>query len=426
MMPIRDIVMFPFMMSPFVVGRESSVRALEAAMAGDKMIFLATQHDASSEEPRPGEIYSVGCIVKIIQSFKEGDRRIKVLLEGVERARVVSVTNDEGFFRAIVRVDYVRDKVDPGLEVGALASRVTSLLEQYMELSQSLNHAAMSAAIRVDDPGKLADMAAANLQLTIEEKQELLETFDPTDRLARMAEMLEVEIGRLRADRTVYRPGQLRTSQGKSETRSLPTVPIRDVVVFPFMMIPFMTGRESAVRALEAALAGDKMILLETQKDASAEPSDPDGIYRVGCIARIVQALKRGDGHVQVLVEGLERARILSTTDEDGFFRALVEASQYEVEPGQDLELESLTSHVVSLFEQYVRRGSLGFEAMAAAIRVDNPRMLADTTGANLQLSIRKKQELLEIFDPVDRLVRVAEILEIETGRQATRSPAPR
>ena len=92
MMPIRDVVIFPFMMTPFVVGRESSVRALEEAMAGDKKIFLATQHDASTDEPRPGEIYSVGCIVTIVQSLKQGDGNIKVLVEGVERARVVSVT----------------------------------------------------------------------------------------------------------------------------------------------------------------------------------------------------------------------------------------------------------------------------------------------------------------------------------------------
>ena len=103
MMPIRDVVIFPYMMTPFVVGRESSVRALEEAMAGDKKIFLATQHDASIDEPKPNEIYSVGTIVNIVQSLKLPDGNIKVLVEGVERAKVVSVTDDEGFFRAMVR-----------------------------------------------------------------------------------------------------------------------------------------------------------------------------------------------------------------------------------------------------------------------------------------------------------------------------------
>src|SRR3970282_1457763 len=92
MMPIRDVVIFPHMLTPFVVGRESSVRALEEALAGDKKIFLATQHDASVDEPRPDEIYSVGTIVNIVQSLKLPDGNIKVLVEGVERAKIVSVS----------------------------------------------------------------------------------------------------------------------------------------------------------------------------------------------------------------------------------------------------------------------------------------------------------------------------------------------
>src|SRR3981189_2618314 len=128
MMPIRDVVIFPFMMTPFVVGRESSVRALEEAMAGDKKIFLATQHDASTDDPRPGEIYSVGCIVNIVQSLKQGDGNIKVLVEGVERARVVSVTDDEGFFRSVVRTFHY--KVGQGPQLDALVGVVTTLFEQ--------------------------------------------------------------------------------------------------------------------------------------------------------------------------------------------------------------------------------------------------------------------------------------------------------
>ena len=213
MMPIRDVVIFPFMMTPFVVGRESSVRALEEAMAGDKKIFLATQHDASTDEPRPGEIYSVGCIVNIVQSLKQGDGNIKVLVEGVERARVVSVTDDEGFFRAIVKVSNY--KVEPGQQLEALTGRVTALFEQYVKLSQNLNYETMVAAIRVDDPGKLADTTGANLQLTIEEKQELLEIFDPIDRLTRVAEMLEIEIEKLGVDRTIQ--GRVKRQMEKAQ-----------------------------------------------------------------------------------------------------------------------------------------------------------------------------------------------------------------
>jgi ATP-dependent Lon protease len=212
-MPIRDVVIFPYMMTPFVVGRESSVRALEDAMAGDKKIFLATQHDASTDEPSPNEIFSVGCVVNIVQSLKLPDGNIKVLVEGVERAKVVSVTDDEGFFRAVVRT--FNFKVEAGPQLEGLTTRVTTLFEQYVKLSQNLNYETMVAAIRVDDAGKLADTVGANLQLTIEEKQELLEIFDPIDRLTRVAEMLDIEIEKLNVDRTIQ--GRVKRQMEKAQ-----------------------------------------------------------------------------------------------------------------------------------------------------------------------------------------------------------------
>ncbi|MGH9612418.1 MAG: endopeptidase La [Bryobacteraceae bacterium] len=201
MMPIRDVVIFPYMMTPFVVGRESSVRALEEALIGDKKIFLATQHDASVDEPRPDEIYGVGTIANIVQSLKQPDGNIKVLVEGIERGKVVSVSEEEGYFRALVKAFHF--KVEAGPQLEALTTRVTGLFEQYVKLSQNLNYETMIAAIRVDDPGKLADTVGANLQLTLEEKQELLEIFDPVDRLTRVAEMLDIEIEKLNVDRTI-------------------------------------------------------------------------------------------------------------------------------------------------------------------------------------------------------------------------------
>jgi ATP-dependent Lon protease len=213
MMPIREVVIFPYMMIPFVVGRESSVRALEEAMAGDRKIFLATQHDASIDEPKPDEIYSVGTIVNIVQSLKLPDGNIKVLVEGVERARVVSVTDDEGFFRAVVRT--ASFKIETGAQLDALISRVTGLFEQYVKLSQNLNYETMIAAVRVDDAGKLADTVGANLQLTVEEKQEMLEIFDPIDRLTRVAEMLDIEIEKLSVDRTIQ--GRVKRQMEKAQ-----------------------------------------------------------------------------------------------------------------------------------------------------------------------------------------------------------------
>ncbi len=213
MMPIRDVVIFPYMMTPFVVGRESSVRALEEAMSGNKQIFLATQHDASIDEPSPNEIFNVGTVVNIVQSLKLPDGNIKVLVEGVERAKVVSVSDEDGFFRAVVRT--VSYKIEAGAQLEALVGRVTTLFEQYVKLSQNLNYEQMISAIRVDDPGKLSDTVGANLQLTIEEKQDLLEVFDPIERLTRVAEMLDIEIEKLNVDRTVQ--GRVKRQMEKAQ-----------------------------------------------------------------------------------------------------------------------------------------------------------------------------------------------------------------
>src|SRR5216110_1044409 len=201
MMPIRDVVIFPHMMTPFVVGRESSVRALEEALASDKKIFLATQHDASVDEPKANEIYQVGTVVNIVQSLKLPDGNIKVLVEGIERGKVLQIIDTEGFMQASVRL--ARYAVETNAQLEAAMQRVTSLFEQYVKLCKSLNYETMIAAVRMEDPAKLTDTIAANLQLSIEEKQELLEIFDPAERLTRIGDVLDVEIEKLNMDRTI-------------------------------------------------------------------------------------------------------------------------------------------------------------------------------------------------------------------------------
>ena len=201
MMPIRDVVIFPYMMTPFVVGRESSIRALEEALAGDKKIFLATQHDPSVDDPKFNEIYQVGTISNIVQSVRLPDGNIKVLVEGLERGKVLKITNDEGYFQVQTRTVSYRIVSTPSLE--QLNQRVNSLFEQYVKLNQSLNYETMIAAVRVEDVGKFTDTVAANLSLGIEEKQELLEIFDPVDRLTRLADLLDLEIEKLNVDRTI-------------------------------------------------------------------------------------------------------------------------------------------------------------------------------------------------------------------------------
>jgi ATP-dependent Lon protease len=201
MMPIRDVVIFPHMMTPFVVGREASIRALEEALAGDKRIFLATQHDPSVDDPKPNEIYQVGTVANIVQSLKLPDGNIKVLVEGMDRGRILKISNEDGYFRVTIQTKIFRTVTTPSLE--QLVQRVTSLFEQYVKLSQSLNYDTMIAAIKVDEIAKFTDTIAANLNVSIEEKQELLEIFDPVDRLTRLADILDVEIEKLNVDRTI-------------------------------------------------------------------------------------------------------------------------------------------------------------------------------------------------------------------------------
>jgi ATP-dependent Lon protease len=201
MMPVRDMVIFPQQMTPFIVGREASVRALEEALAGDKKIFLSTQHDASVDDPKPEEIYAVGTLANIVQSVKLPDGNIKVLVEGVERARAISITAEEGFFRATVRLLGARIEDSP--QVKQIVEKVTGLYEQFIKLSQSLNYDTMIAAARVDDPARLSDTIAANLQLPVDEKQDLLETVDPLERLNRIGDILEIELEKLNVDRNI-------------------------------------------------------------------------------------------------------------------------------------------------------------------------------------------------------------------------------
>ena len=200
MVPIRDVVLFPYMMIPFVIGRPASVKALEIAFNGDKRIFLATQHDASIDDPKPSEIYVVGTIANIVQSLRLPDGNIKVLVEGVERAKAIQVYDEDHYLKAVLRPA-------PSVPVQAasetLVTKITSLFEQYVKLSQNLNYDTMLSAVRVEDASRLSDTIAANLSVSIEEKQELLEVFNPIDRLNRLCDILDVEIEKLNMDRAI-------------------------------------------------------------------------------------------------------------------------------------------------------------------------------------------------------------------------------
>ena len=199
--PLRDVVVVPHMMMPFVIGRPSSTRALEHALVKDKRIFLAAQQDAATDDPQPKDIYTMGCVANIVQSLKLPDGNIKVLVEGLARARAVEWKEDKGFYRVVTKLLPKQD--DSGDDVESTMSRVVTQFEQYVKLSNSLHYDAMIAAVRVDDASKLADTIAAHLVVGVEEKQNLLEIISPLERLVRIASLLEVEVDKLQVDRRI-------------------------------------------------------------------------------------------------------------------------------------------------------------------------------------------------------------------------------
>jgi len=199
--PLRDVVVFPHMMMPFVIGRPSSTRALEHALTKDKRIFLAAQQDAATDDPQPKDIYTMGCIANIVQSLKLPDGNVKVLVEGLTRARAIEWKEDKGFYRVVAKLLPKQDETSD--DVTSTMSRVVSLFEQYVKLSNNLHYDAMIAAARVDDANRLADTIAAHLVVSVEEKQNLLEIISPLERLVRIASLLEIEVDKLQVDRGI-------------------------------------------------------------------------------------------------------------------------------------------------------------------------------------------------------------------------------
>ncbi len=192
-----------------------------------------------------------------------------------------------------------------------------------------------------------------------------------------------------------------------------PVLPLRDIVVFPHMIVPLFVGREKSVRALEDVMKDDKQILLVTQKNASQDDPTPSDIYSVGTIGTVLQLLKLPDGTVKVLVEGGQRARIRRFTDNPNFFQ--VYADMLEEREDDQQELEALGRAVVSQFEQYIKLNKkIPAEVLISVNQIDEPAKLADTVAQHLTLKIADKQQLLETESTLERLERVYAFMEGE------------
>ncbi len=203
MVPIRDVVIFPFTKVAFKIGRTSSVKALEQAMSGEKNIFLATQHDATVDEPNPEQIYSIGTLGRILQAQKQDNGQIKVVVEGRERGQAVRFEkDDEGMFFALVR--RITSVDESGFQTDGLLQKIHTLVEQLMRASPDAYTDALHTSLRGISAAQISDAMSSHLRIPVEEKQELLEIFSVQDRLQKLADILEMEIEKKQLDRALH------------------------------------------------------------------------------------------------------------------------------------------------------------------------------------------------------------------------------
>ncbi|NQU59699.1 MAG: LON peptidase substrate-binding domain-containing protein, partial [Rhodospirillales bacterium] len=200
-LPLRDIVVFPHMIVPLFVGREKSVRALEDVMKDDKQILLVAQKNAAQDDPTTKDIYEVGTVSTVLQLLKLPDGTVKVLVEGVRRAKVMRYAENEDFFLA--EAELLQEENGDSEELEALSRSVISQFEQYIKLNRKIPPEVLVSINQIDDTAKLADTIASHLALKISEKQELLETETLTERLERVYSYMEAEIGVLQVEKKI-------------------------------------------------------------------------------------------------------------------------------------------------------------------------------------------------------------------------------
>ena len=213
-LPLRDVVVYPHMVIPLFVGREKSIHALEQAMEEEKRILLIAQRSAEVDDPEEKDLYRVGTVSTILQMLKLPDGTVKVLVEGSQRARVLDLTEDEGFFTARAALYQERDFSDDR-ELEVLARSIVGLFEQYVKLNKKVPPEILASLAGIDEPGRLADTIAAHMALKIEEKQKILEIEDVRERLEHLMGLIEGEIDVLQIEKRIR--GRVKQQMEKSQ-----------------------------------------------------------------------------------------------------------------------------------------------------------------------------------------------------------------
>lgn len=215
LIPLRDLVIFPSTLVPFIIGRPSSIQALEKASGNDKLIFLTAQIDPSLDNPNQKDIYSVGVVAKIIRSIKMDDKNLKIIVEGKRRARILEFVSSFPYFQVLVKeMSEIESDIEESRDI---LKRVLSLFEEYLKLSQNANFDSIIPALRDNSPDRIADIISSHIYLPMDEKQHLLETVNSMERMRRINFILENEILKIHT--------KLK-KEGKKGTRQKP--PFRD------------------------------------------------------------------------------------------------------------------------------------------------------------------------------------------------------
>ncbi|MEL7544432.1 MAG: endopeptidase La [Pseudomonadota bacterium] len=200
-LPLRDIVVFPYMIVPLFVGREKSIAALDEVVQGDKPILLAAQKNASDDEPGEDDVYTVGTLAHVLQLLKLPDGTVKVLVEGTQRARIKNYTENASYFEA--EVEAVEEAVGAEDEIEALARSAVSQFENYVKLNKKISHEVLGTVSQIEDYSKLADTIASHLAIKISEKQDILEISSISERLEAVFGMMESEISVLQVEKKI-------------------------------------------------------------------------------------------------------------------------------------------------------------------------------------------------------------------------------
>lgn len=213
LLPLRDVVIYPHMVIPLFVGREKSIQALEQAMASDKQVLLLAQRNASDDDPTPDQLFDIGTVSSVLQLLKLPDGTVKVLVEGGDRAKVVSISEDENYYKADIEV--LKQDELPARESDVLVKTAMSQFEQYVNLSKKVPAEVMTSLSGIEEPGRLADTIVAHMSLDLLQKQEILEMVSVRERLEHILGLIEAEIDLFQVEKRIR--GRVKKQMEKSQ-----------------------------------------------------------------------------------------------------------------------------------------------------------------------------------------------------------------